>query len=107
VIWQTSVPVPALCYDCGKPFPWTAERLKVGKELADELEDRSLDDREKIKGALEDIARDGPRTEAAAVRLKRLLGKGTTATGKALWNIAISVATEAATKGLFGLSQRR
>jgi hypothetical protein len=96
------VPAPAFCFQCGQPFPWTAEKLRAAKDLADEIEELTSDDRTKLKDALDDISKAGPRNEVGAARIKKLLANATTATGKALWKIAIEVATEAAKKTLTG-----
>ncbi len=89
---------PAFCHNCGKPFSWTAEKLAAAKDLADELEDLSADDRAKLKTAIEDVATGGPRAEAGAARIKRMVGKAGTAVGQALWKISVEVASEAAKK---------
>jgi len=93
---------PAFCHNCGKPFPWTAEKLAAAKDLADELEDVSADDRAKLKTAIEEVATGGPRAEAGAARIKRMVGKAGTAVGQALWKISVEVASEAAKKILTG-----
>ena len=93
---------PAFCFECGKPFPWTAEKLAAAKDLADELEDVSADDRAKLKTAIEDVATGGPRAEAGAARIKRMVGKAGTTVGQALWKISVEVASEAAKKILTG-----
>lgn len=71
--------------------------------MADHLEDVSPDDRAKLKTAIEDVAGGGPRAEAGAVRIKKMIGKAGTTVGQALWRISIDVASEAAKKILIGL----
>lgn len=95
-------PAPAFCFKCGNPFPWTAERLGAAKELADDLVDLTPEQRERLKSAIDDIAVEGPRTEAGAARIKTLIGGATSAVGKALWKMAIDIGTEAAKKGMLG-----
>lgn len=93
---------PAFCRNCGRPFPWTVERLAAAKELADELEGVSADDRSKIKEALDDVSANGPRTELGAARLKKLLGNATNAIGQAAWKISVDIASETAKKIMLG-----
>jgi hypothetical protein len=93
---------PAFCFNCGEAFPWTVEKIAAVKELTDELEGLSADDRSKIKEALEDVSRDGPRTELGAARLKKLLGNASSAVGKAAWKISVEIASEAAKKIMLG-----
>ena len=93
---------PAHCHECGKPYPWTAEKIEAAKSLADELENLSVEDRAALKTAIDDVASGGARAEAGAARLKRMLGKATTTAGKALYKIVVDVASEATKKMLLG-----
>lgn len=89
---------PNFCHACGKPLPWMAEKLEAARDLADDLEGISADDRAKLRTALDDIAAGGPRAELAAARIKRTLGKASTVVGQALWKISVELASEAAKK---------
>jgi hypothetical protein len=93
---------PSYCFSCGQPFPWTTEKLSAAKDLADELEGLSADDRAKLKTAIDDIATGGPRAEVGAARIKRLAGKAGNVVGRAFWKIVVDVASEAAKKVLLG-----
>ena len=78
------------------------ERLNAASALADELENFSDADREKIKQSLTDISRDGPSNSLAVIRLKKWFGSARDAVGQALWKATVEIATEAAKKGLLG-----
>jgi hypothetical protein len=78
------------------------EKLTAANELTDELEDLSAEDRAKLKSAIADVATGGPRAEAAAARVKRMIGKAGTTVSQALWKITVDVASEAAKKILLG-----
>jgi hypothetical protein len=93
---------PRFCFSCGQPFPWTTEKMSAAKDLADELNGLSADDRAELKTAIDDIATRGPRAEVGAARIKRIAGKAGTAVGRAFWNISVEVASEAAKKILLG-----
>jgi hypothetical protein len=93
---------PGFCSTCGKPHPWTEEKIAAARELTDELVDLSIEDRDQLKTAIEQVATDGPRAEAAAARIKRLIGKASSAVGQAIWKITVDVASEAAKKILTG-----
>jgi hypothetical protein len=84
------------CYECGKPYPWTAEKRKAAKGLADELEGATAEDREKLKTAIDDLAAAGPRAQAGAALIKRMLGKASTAVGQALYKMTVDIASESA-----------
>jgi len=93
---------PKHCHNCGKAFPWTAAKLAAAKEYAAEVD--GLDESEKawLQSAIEDLATDGPRTELAAGRFKRLMGKAGEAVGSGLYKIALDIATDAAKKMIIG-----
>jgi hypothetical protein len=90
------------CYECGKPYPWTVEKLEAAKSLVDDLDDKSPEEREKLKTAFDDVVASGPRAEAGAARIKKILGKATIGVSKALYQIAVDVASEAVKKSLLG-----
>lgn len=46
---------PAFCFQCGKPFPWTARGLDAANELADTFEGISEEDREELKKSLDEL----------------------------------------------------
>jgi hypothetical protein len=93
---------PGFCQHCGEAFPWTVAKLDAAKQLADEVEGLSPDDRGKLKEAISDIATEGPRTEIGAARIKKMLGNTTTGLRQALWKISVDIASEAAKKILLG-----
>jgi hypothetical protein len=93
---------PSFCSACGKPFPWVAEKLSAARELADELEELTPEDRTKLKTSLDDISTNGPRAEAGAARIKKMLGKATSAVGQAVWKISVDIASETAKKIMMG-----
>jgi hypothetical protein len=96
--YNTSLKRPSFCPDCGKPYPWTEAKLKAAKELSDEFENLSPEERNLLKNNLDDIVRDTPETPVAATRLKRLISKiGKPAAG-ALKDIIVDIASEAAKK---------
>ncbi len=91
---------PAYCGVCGKPFPWTETTLATAREFADELESLSEGDKTALKATFDDLTIDTPRTELAAHRFKKFLAKIAPTAGDALKNIIVTVATEAAKKGM-------
>jgi hypothetical protein len=91
-------PAPAFCFNCGQVFPWTTEKVAAAKELADEIDELTPEQRARLKEAIDDVSREGPRNEVGAARIKKLLAGGSTAAGKALWGMTVSLATEAAKK---------
>ena len=93
---------PRHCHNCGKPFPWIERTLEAAKELTDEIDELIPEEREKLKGTLNDLIVDTPRTELAATRFKKLVSKGGKATALALEKILTGIVTEAAKKAIWG-----
>jgi hypothetical protein len=91
---------PAYCVKCGKPFPWTESTIATAKELTDELEKLNAEEKTALKATFSDLTVDTPRTELAAHRFKNLLSKIAPSAGEALKNIIVTIATEAAKKGM-------
>ena len=69
------IAVRAHCHDCGQAYPWTQTRLETAREMADELDGLSADERENLKATLPDLISTTPKTELAATRFKKILAK--------------------------------
>lgn len=112
-IWNTDIEEldsdfePArYCYNCGRMYPWTATRLKAAKELADELDNLSTNEKESLKRSIEDIVRDAPNTAAAQLRFKRLVSKAGTVALDGFRQIFIEITSEVIRKQM-GLTNPR
>ena len=92
---------PSFCHNCGNPFPWTEQALEAAKELALEEHTLNPEERQQLADSLNDLVRDTPRTQLAATRFKRLIGKATSATASALRDIMVDIASETAKKAIF------
>lgn len=91
---------PSYCGECGAPYPWAETALSELHEIAKMVEGLSDEERERLEGAIDDLVRDSPRTERAALTVKTIAPKlGQEAWG-AMKAILVSVATEAAKKGM-------
>lgn len=80
------------------PYAWTEARIGAAKELAEETEDLSDEERQTLKASLDDIVRDTPRTTLAATRFKRVAAKTGKGTADAFKEILIGVISETAKK---------
>ena len=82
----------SFCPDCSRPYPWIEIKLKAARDLSDELESLSPEERDLLKKSIDDIVRDTPQTTVAVSRFKRLVAKAgpVAAEGfkKILWDIA-------------------
>ena len=90
----------SFCDNCGKPYPWTEAKLKAAKELADELDNLSLEEREILKKSLDDIMvmEDTPQTPVAATRFKKLVAKAGKVAADGFRDILVDVLSETAKK---------
>lgn len=96
-----SYSVPAFCYNCGKPFPWTESKIQTARELAQEIENLSDDEKRILTQSIDDIVKDSPRTPLAATRFKKIISKASKGAATALRDILVDIVTEAAKKTLW------
>lgn len=93
---------PAFCGHCGKPYPWTETRLQAARDLADELDELNPIEREKLKDTLNDLVQDGPKTELATIRFKKIAQKLRKVSVEAIKTVLTDIVSETAKKALFG-----
>lgn len=89
---------PSFCHNCGKPHPWTDERLQAAREYAAEVDELSPDERVKLAESFQDIVSDNPRTNLAVTRIKKYMVKVGKPVGEALYKAALDVASDAVKK---------
>lgn len=90
--------MPSFCHDCGEPYPWMDSKLKAARELADEFENLTIEERDLLKKSLDGIVRDTPQTTVDAVRFKKLAAKAGSVAAGALKEILVDIASETAKK---------
>lgn len=103
VVAITHYSAPAFCHSCGTSFPWTQRKLDAAKELADEFEELTKKEREKLKGSLDDLISDTPKTQVAEARFKRLMKKAGREAYDGMKSILVDVVSEAVKKSVFGI----
>ncbi len=89
---------PKYCHNCGQPYPWTRTRLDSLRELVEETAGLGQDEKAKLARSLNDLVTDTPKTEVAAMRVKKWLASAGREIGTAARGILVDVATEAAKK---------
>lgn len=92
---------PAFCQYCGQPYPWSASALAAAREIADELDNLNPEEREALKGTLDDLVRDSARTSVAVLRFKKYATKAGSVGAAGLKDVLVSVVTEAARKAIW------
>lgn len=93
---------PSYCYNCGKPYPWTVASLEAARELADELEKLSAEERQQLKDSFPDLVKNTPKTVVAETRFKKLMKKAGAEGYDGMKSILIDVVSEAVKKSVFG-----
>jgi hypothetical protein len=101
VFGSVDIRTPGYCHNCGQAYPWTAASLDAAKQLTDELDELTPEDRITLKGALDDLVRETPRSQVAIVRFKKILPKAGKVAAEAFKKLLIDVVTEAAKKQLW------
>lgn len=102
-LWSGSRPIqlhkaPQFCYQCGNPYPWLETKIQAARELAQELDNISDDEKEILVKSIDEIVIDTPKTEVAAIRLKKILSKSGQQVAEAFKNILVSVVSESVKK---------
>lgn len=90
--------VPSYCHACGKPFPWTASAIENTALLIREEESLSEQQKITIVESLPDIITETPKTNLAAVRVKKGLANAGQFTADALRQFVIDFGCELAKK---------
>ena len=77
-------------------------KIQAAKDLADELDELSNEERQKLKSNLDDLYKDTPQTEVAVTRFKRIMSKVGKDSYSAMKSIITDVVSETIKKSLFG-----
>lgn len=104
-VLEVGTSAPSFCHECGKPYPWTEQRLAAAKEIADELDGLSDDDKSKLQGTLDDLSKEGPRTELAKLRFKQIMKKAGREGYEMMKTVVTDLVSETVRKSLFGPGQ--
>ncbi|EHK2400422.1 DUF2321 domain-containing protein [Clostridium perfringens] len=98
---STNFTADAFCYNCGKPYPWTEEKLNSANELLALEDSLSQDELDYFKENLNSVLVDTPKTKVVATKLKLAIAKTSSAVGSALRDIVVDIASETAKKIIF------
>ena len=61
------VDVPAYCYNCGKPYPWTEATLQTAEHIIDMLDELTPDQKKQLVDFIPDIIVETPQSRYAAL----------------------------------------
>jgi len=89
--------VPSYCERCGKPYPWTENKIMAAIQVFAEL---GIDENEEdtIDDDMHNIARDIPQAKPSAIRIKRICEK----LGPLAYNVVMEFATKTTAEILKG-----
>jgi hypothetical protein len=93
---------PSYCHNCGSAFPWTVSSLEAARELADEFDDLTYEEKEQLKSSFPDLVKDTPKTIVAETRFKKLMKKAGSEAWDGMKSILVDVVSEAVKKSVFG-----
>lgn len=94
--------IPSFCHSCGKAYPWTQQKLDAMREMTDELDELTDEEKDKLKQSLDDIIAETPKTEVAILRFKKILTKLGKDSYEGIRSILVDVTSEAIRKSMFG-----
>lgn len=87
---------PNFCSNCGSPYPWTESRLRAAHDLANEISGISEDERRFLTQSLDELVKDSPQTQVAAVRFKKIMLKAGKQIASGFREILIDIISETA-----------
>ena len=93
---------PAFCHACGRSYPWIEKRLAAAKDLAEEFDQLDEAEIQALKGTLDDLIRDTPKTEVAGFRFKKLIKKAGKEAYNAMKDILTDLVSETVKKSVLG-----
>lgn len=67
----TEYTTPAYCKDCGKPYPWIVNAIEATALILQEEPGLTFDECQKLIDILPDVITETPKTQLAAVRIKK------------------------------------
>lgn len=94
--------LPKYCHSCGHPYPWTIAKLQATAGLIEELEGLDAEDRQVLKESLNDLICEGPKSELASLRVKKVIKKVGRDSYELVKKVVTDVVSETVRKAMFG-----
>lgn len=95
------IPAPKFCEHCGLPFPWTEKRLKATKELLDDLDHLSNQEKEILEASIIELVKDSPATPLAISRFQKIVSKISPVAASILKELIIDILSDTAKRLLY------
>ncbi|MBC9783561.1 DUF2321 domain-containing protein [Heliobacterium chlorum] len=93
--------IRSFCHECGEPYPWTKSRIEAAKELAEEINGLSKEERDILSRSIDDIVKDSPKTTVATTRLKKFMAKAGPVVAQGFKDILVDIVSETVKKTLW------
>lgn len=93
--------VPNFCKYCGNPYPWTESIIENAAELVALDVELTDEDKALIKSSIPDLLVDTPKTQVAAAKYRKVVGKAAKFVKDGLYNLLVDVVSETAKKTIF------
>lgn len=93
---------PKFCHKCGSPYPWTKKGLKAAKDLAEEIENLTPEEKKILKQSLDELVKDSPNTQVVALKFKKIMSKAGKTSAEALKEVLINILSESTKKLIWG-----
>lgn len=85
--WVCGCMVPAYCYSCGSPYPWTEILLNEAEQIVDLADELSLEQKETLKECFPDLLSETPKTPRASLIAAKLIHATSSLAQTALQNL--------------------
>lgn len=92
VIGGGGADVPSHCHNCGKPYPWTQNKIVTAIQIFAEFGNLDEEEKKTIEQDINNIAKDIPQSELSAMRIKRIWEKY----GRISYNVIMEFASKTA-----------
>jgi hypothetical protein len=89
---------PRFCHECGQAYQWTQAKISTTNELIDELDELSDEDKVRLKSSVDELVRDAPSAEIAALRVKKAFLRLGKLSGDSLRQLLVDILSETAKK---------
>lgn len=86
--------VPSYCSNCGKPYPWTENKIMIAIQILAEFGNLNEEEKKTINQDIENIAKDVPEAELSARRIKRIWEKCSRAGYEVIMELASRTAAQ-------------
>jgi len=94
---------PSFCDNCGQPYPWTQSKKQAASELIDFADQLNATEKDELKGSIDDLIKDTPKTALAQMKFKKYASKAGSEIAKGLKDILIDIVSETVKKSIWNV----